>query len=330
MSKIFDLLLVCVFMVSMLITNAFAFSPFGDNKNNPPKAQAVSGEPVPAALPAVVGPKKLIAVADFENKTNWSGQVNLGTGMADQLITSLMNTGRYIVLERENIQGVLREQDFGASGRTTSEGGAKIGQISRAQILIQGSITEFGSTESSGGGIAIQGFSFGGSQSTAQVGIDVRIYDTTTGHVLASKACRGVASASGSSIGYAGGDFGFATGGEAKTPMDFAVRDAIQMAVGFITFELGKVPWAGRVANVKDNIIYINAGRENGIQIGDKFDVFKEGEAIIDPESGMSLGSETTRIGEVEVVAVEEKFSKATPMNGAGFEKNNIIKMKVR
>lgn len=328
--KIFLGIVAAMFFVCLFHADLYAFLPFTEKRESAPKAQAVSAEPVPAALPAVVGPKKLIAVADFENKTNWSGQVNLGTGMSDQLITALMNTGRYMVLERENIQGVLREQDFGASGRTTAEGGAKIGQISRAQILVQGSVTEFGATESGGAGIAIQGFSFGGSESTAVVGIDLRIYDTTTGHILASKACRGISKASGSSIGYAGGDFGFSTGGSASTPMDFAVRAAIQQAVDFITIELNRVPWAGRVANVKDNIVYINAGRENGIQIGDRFDVFKEGEAIVDPESGISLGSETTRIGEIEVVAVEEKFSKATPINGVGFEKNNIVKMKAK
>lgn len=287
-----------------------------------PRGEAVA----PMAVPAAIGPKKLIAVAEFENKTNWSGQVNLGTGMADQLITALMNTGRYIVLERQNIQAVLKEQDFAASGRTTAEGGAKIGQISRAQILIQGAITEFGAHESSGGGIAIKGFAFGGKESSAIVGIDLRIYDTTTGQILSSKACRGVAKASGTSIGYSGGDFGFATSSEARTPMDFAVRAAIQQAVDFITIELNRVPWAGRVAMVKDGLVYLNVGRESGINIGDQFNIYREGEAVIDPDTGLTLGSETSRIGRVEVVSVEEKFSKATPINGSGFDKNDIVK----
>lgn len=287
-----------------------------------PRGEAV----VPRAIPAAIGPKKLIAVAEFENKTNWAGQVNLGTGMADQLITALMNTGRYIVLERQNIQAVLKEQDFGASGRTTSEGGAKIGQISRAQILVQGAVTEFGEQKSEGGAISIKGFSFGGAESSAVVGIDLRIYDTTTGQILASKACRGVAKASGTSIGYSGGDFGFATSSEARTPMDFAVRAAIQQAVDFTTIELNNVPWQGRVAMVKDGLVYLNVGRESGINIGDQFNIYREGEAVVDPETGLTLGAETSKIGRVEVVSVEEKFSKATPISGSGFDKNDIVK----
>lgn len=325
MKKIFFSFCVFMFLCFFVVSPAFAFLPFMEQKQQEPQTETVD-QPPPAALPAATGPKKLVAVAEFENKTNWRGQVNLGTGMADQLITSLMNSGRFIVLERENIEGVLREQDFGASGRTTAEGGGKIGKINRAQILLQGSITEFGEQGGEGGAIAIKGFSLGGSSKKAVVGIDLRIYDTTTGQVLASKACRGIAKSSGSSIGYSGGDFGFATGGSAKTPMDFAVRAAIDQALKFIIFELDRLPWEGRIAMVKDNVIYINVGRTAGIRVGDQFNVYKKGEEIVDPDSGMTLGAELSKSGRIEVISVDEKFSKATPITGAGFERNDIIK----
>lgn len=291
-----------------------------------PRARKIE-EAIPVVLPAPLGPKKLIAVAEFENKTNWAGQVNLGTGMADQLITALMNTGRFIVLERQSIEAVLREQDFGASSRTTEEGGARIGEISRAQILIQGAITEFEQSASAGGG----GFSYGGvtftaSEAKAHVAVDVRIYDTTTGQILSSKACKGTAKASGGGIAFTDSDWGFAAGGEARTPLDFAVRDAITLAVNFIVLELQKVPWEGRIAMVKENDIFINCGRTEGILEGDQFSVYKPGEAIIDPETGLNLGSENTLIGKIEVVKVEEKYSKVIPVSGTGFERNDIIK----
>lgn len=286
---------------------------------------------VPAALPAPMGPKKLIAVAEFENKTNWAGQANLGVGMADQLITALMNTDRFMVLERESIEAVLREQDFAASGRTTQEGGAGIGKISRAQILVQGAVTEFEQSASSGaGGISIRGFSFSASESKAHVAVDLRIYDTTTGQIIASKACKGTAKASGGSFGYSGGDFGFAAGGTAQTPLDYAVRDAIYQAVYFIILELQKIPWSGRVAMIKDDNIYINCGRTAGICIEDQFSVWKPGEPIIDPETGLNLGSENTQVGKIEVVGVEEKFSKTIPIGGGGFERNDIVRFEGR
>jgi len=287
-----------------------------------PKAQAI----VPRAQVMPAGPKKVIAVARFKNKTNWTGQINLGTGMADQLITALMNSGRFIVIERGNIQAVLREQDFAASGRTTKRGGAKIGKLTRAQILIQGAITEFGYKGGGGSAINIKGFSLGGNEKEAVVGIDLRIYDTTTGQVLASKACRGTARASGVNIGYVDKDWSFASGGEKNTPIDFAVRSAITQALDFIAVELDNVPWQGRIAMVKDNVIYINVGRTSGITAGEQFTVYKRGEPIIDPDSGISLGAETTKIGRIEVVKVREKFSKTTPVSGSGFSAGDIIK----
>ena len=321
MKRIIIVVLVMCFAFGLAPSVSYAFW----GQKSAPRAETVEGD-IPAAVPAAMGPKKLVAVAEFENKTNWQGQVNLGTGMADQLITSLMNTERYMVLERDNIEAVLREQDFGASGRTTKEGGAKIGKISRAQILIQGAVTEFGHQGGGGGGFNIKGFAFGGSGESAVVGIDLRIYDTTTGEVLASKACRGVAKASGSNIGYLDRDWGFSMGGEDRTPMDFAVRAAIQQAVNFITAEIDRVPWEGRIAMIKGGMIYINAGRKSGIKIGDQFIVFREGEKVIDPESGIELGSEISRIGEIEVVSVQEKFAKAAPLKGTLFEQNDVIK----
>ena len=286
----------------------------------------------PEALPVPLGPKKLVAVAEFENKTNWQGQANLGVGMADQLITALMNTNRFMVLERESIEAVLREQDFGASSRTTGEGGAKIGSISRAQILVQGAVTEFEQSSSGGaGGVMIEGFTFSASEAKAHVAVDVRIYDTTTGQIIASKACKGVAKASGGSFGYQdSGGWGFSAGGEAKTPLDFAVRDAIPQAVYFIALELDKIPWSGRVAMIKGNDVYINCGRTAGIIESDRFSVWKKGESIIDPETGIDLGSEDSKIGEIEVIKVEEKYSKAIPIGGTGFEHNDVVRYEGR
>jgi len=284
-------------------------------------------EVVPVAIPEVIGPKKLIAVAEFENKSNWAGQVNLGTGMADQLITALMDTKRFIVLERDSIDAVLREQDFGASSRTTGEGGAKIGKISRAQILIQGAVTEFDQSSSSGaGGVTVKGFTFSASEAKAHVAVDLRIYDTTTGQIIASKACKGTAKSSGGSFGYAEGDFGFSAGGEARTPLDYAVRDAINQAVHFIVLELQNIPWSGSIAMVKDDNFFLNCGRTTGIMVADQFSVWKPGESIIDPETGLNLGSENTKIGEVEVIKVDEKFSKVVPIAGTGFERGDIVK----
>jgi curli biogenesis system outer membrane secretion channel CsgG len=286
-----------------------------------------TGQVYQPTAPMPKGPKKAIAVADFENKTSWEGQWSLGTGMSNQLITALIATGRFTVLEREDIHGILAEQDFGQSGRTVQQGGAQIGKIQKAQILVKGAVTEFATnTSDQTGGLNIKGFNIGGASSEAKVTVDIRIYDTTTSQVLDSQNCTGIAKAGGMAISYTDQDWGIGGSNFEKTPLGQATRQAIDQAVRFIVARMENVRWQGKIVSVKENVIFINHGKQSNIMVKDKFEVFKPGEELIDPDTGANLGSEETRIGEIEVVEVQDKFAKAVPVSGTGFDKGDIIR----
>ncbi len=145
-------------------------------------------QPLPA-LPQA--PKKVVAVAEFENKANYRGQLNLGYGMADMLTDALIKSGRFIVLERQGLDAVMAEQNLAASGRAAKVGGAAIGDIKRAQILVQGAVTEFEeSTQGGGQGVKIYGFRFNSDRAEAHVAIIIRLIDTTTSQVMASSGSK--------------------------------------------------------------------------------------------------------------------------------------------
>ena len=55
--------------------------------------------------------------------------------MATMLTTALVGTNRYIVLERDVLSEVIREQDLGASGRVKAGTEAPIGEIEGADLL---------------------------------------------------------------------------------------------------------------------------------------------------------------------------------------------------
>src|SRR5262245_1503670 len=101
------------------------------------------------------GPKARVAVARFTDKTGkgwWTGQI--GDGMADMLATALFHSNRYIVLERQTLGDVLKEQDLGAAGRIKKGTEAPVGEIEGAELLITGAVTEFEGAQSGvGGGI---------------------------------------------------------------------------------------------------------------------------------------------------------------------------------
>lgn len=190
-----------------------------------------------------MGPKARVAVTRFEDKSAKGGG-EIGDGMSEMLSHALFATNRFIVLEREAIEDVLMEQDFGASGRVRQETAPKIGEIEGADLLIKGTITEFEpGTAGAGGGvgglipipgkrIGIGGIAAG--IKTSHVAMIVKVIDARTGRILASEQVEGKATDIGGLTGMAGGGLAGAFGGYSKTPMEKAIRIAIEEAVRLI------------------------------------------------------------------------------------------------
>jgi curli biogenesis system outer membrane secretion channel CsgG len=193
------------------------------------------------------GPKARVAISQFKDKTGkgwWTGAI--GDGMADMLATALFHSNRYIVLERQTVSDVLREQDLGAAGRIQKGTEAPIGQIEGAELLITGAVTEFeGAASGGGGGIGGIGGTAGrvlggiaGGIKKAHMAIDMRVIDTRTSRIVAATSVEGEATdfALGGALAGAGsgGALGGALGGWSKTPTEKALRLCIQEAVKFI------------------------------------------------------------------------------------------------
>jgi len=193
------------------------------------------------------GPKARIAVARFENKTadsqSWYSP-SIGDGMADMLTTALVNSGRYIVLERESLDTVLSEQDLGASGRIREDTAAAIGEIEGAELLVVAAVTEFdgnsgGRSGSIGGGKIgrVFGALSGGSRS-AHMAIDLRVVDSRTSRILAATSVEGEAkdfNIGGALAGYTGSvGLGGSLSSWENTPREKALRQVIGAAVDYV------------------------------------------------------------------------------------------------
>lgn len=270
--------------------------------------------------------KKLVAVSRFENNSNQAGLANLGTGMADQLADALIQSGKFVVIERQTLEDVVTEQDLAASGRAAQSKTAQTGKLVPAQILIKGAVTEFESeTSGSSTGITFSGVSLGAKKTTAHVAVVVRIIDTTTGQVLDSVRVEGLAKASGTKIGLGIKGVDLGTEGFKKTPLGKATQIAIDKAVLKIAEKLDKIPFEGKIIDIKDKMIYTNMGQRNGVVPNSVFYAYAPGEEITDPDTGERLGSDKMKVGSIKITTVEEKFSKAIYDTGGPFEKGYIL-----
>ena len=195
-------------------------------------------------LPAYSGPKARIAVADFDVKAaQATGEI--GTGLREMLVTALMNSNRFSVLERQALSAVMQEQELSASG-AAQPGGPQRGQLKTADIIVTAAVTEFephvsGGRAGIGGGgpigSGILGGLIGGSLNKSHMALDLRIVDTSTSEVLASTRVQGQASdvAGGIMAGFLGSwGLGAGLSGYANTPMEKAIRICIIEAVRYI------------------------------------------------------------------------------------------------
>ncbi len=277
------------------------------------------------------GLKKRVAVVDFEDKTG-HGAWHIGSGMADMLTTALVKSGQFMVIERQQLEQVMKEQKLGLSGAVTPQSAAQVGKLLGVELIVLGSVNEFGEKESSvGGGLGgkLGGLNrLGVSNKTARVGLDVRLVNTTTGEIVAAEGFSEEESKKG--VDVSTDEFNFSNDARFdQTLAGKATRKAVNKVIGLITKAMDKLPWSGKVLKINpDRTLMIKPGAEGGVKAGDVFNVFSQGEEIIDPDTGLSLGSEEKMVGTIEVTDAKEKFATAKAISGSGFKAGDLVREK--
>jgi curli biogenesis system outer membrane secretion channel CsgG len=166
------------------------------------------------AAPASAQSKRpTVALMDFDFASIqhwWSGNQDIGKGIADLIVEGLVEDGSYRVIERKKLDAILAEQNFSNSDRADPAAGqtAKIGKALGVKYLIVGSITKFGMEDKKmrvgagawGGGKFGIG-DLGTKKGKATVAISARMVDTSTGEVLVVAKAEGTSSRSGLLLG---------------------------------------------------------------------------------------------------------------------------------
>lgn len=268
-----------------------------------------------------MGQSKLrVAVIDFENNStwNWWGD-NLGRAAADVFVTAMMESGQFSMIERDKVQAIMAEQNFGASGRVTPQTAAKIGQLLGVDLMLTGSVSQFSISRTGGG---IRGVSVG--VTTGKVVLQARLVNTTTGEIVVAaeeENTKRLVGARVRSINFEQ-EFDYGMANEIMHP---AVEKMVVKIVENSAGMSGGASHSGRVIKVSGNQVWINLGANTGIQAGDSFDVIRKGEELIDPDTGLSLGAVEEKVGSVVVTQVQEKFSIATIQSGS-VQANDYLK----
>jgi curli biogenesis system outer membrane secretion channel CsgG len=273
--------------------------------------------------------KQALGVISFDNESGYYNELSMGDNLGLMLESSLYDTGRFVIVERQELGAVLAEQDLQNSGRTAQASQvAGTGKIRSAKYLATGAITEASyNTSGNSGGLRIKGFNIGAKSDKASIVAVIKLIDTTSGEVVASKRLRGEAGKSGLTLGYSGSRFGTQLAGFAKTPLGEAAQDVIDQATQFIALEMESYDLEGSVVMVsKSGQVIINRGSNYGVATGQVFIIREEGEMLVDPSTGEILDMEEGEVtATISVAKVSEKVAYCDLVDGETPERGAVV-----
>jgi len=85
--------------------------------------------------------KTKIAVLDFQMQGEQSSAKDMGKIVAEWLITGLVETGRFDVIERRLLEKILEEQKLGVTGAIDPNSAAQLGKILGVKTIVSGTVT---------------------------------------------------------------------------------------------------------------------------------------------------------------------------------------------
>lgn len=253
-----------------------------------------------ASVASAQAARPRVAVMNFGNSSSWGWWGDrLGQAAADELVTQLVRDGRFIVIERAQLDAVLDEQQIGASGAVDAATAAKIGRILGVQFILTGSITQFSIERTSA---RVRGI--GGTYSNAESKLDVRLISSETAEILVAAEGQGNKRMGGGSFRGVAAERTFDQG---------AAQEALRPAVEQVVARLGAqaktlqaampAAPAGQVVGVKGDLYYINRGQSAGVTVGQRFEVRRVLDEIKDAD-GRVLDLVMGKVGVLEVTQV--------------------------
>lgn len=313
-----------------------------------PTAQSAAPQPavgttgIPSSNPSsgAVAQKKRVIVDEFDYSTVTTAvqavfgtQQNIGKGIRAMLTDRLTQLGKVVVVERAKIDTLLKEQDRNIGGRVKQGSGAQVGRISGADGLLTGDIIVFGRDDKKmkarGGGIfggAIGAIGAMKSEDKAVVAISYRLVDAETSEVIAtgeargesvrkSKGIAGIAGALGK--GGAGVEVDMTTANFAETIIGEATIDCVNKLAAILNTQAEAMKRQTRaveayVADVSGNMLVISAGSNDGVNVGEVFEIHKIVREVRDPVTKEVLDTITEKVGEMTVTSVRDKIATGT------------------
>ncbi len=258
--------------------------------------------------------KRKVAIGRFSNETQYAKGIfydkendPMGKQALDILSSKLAASGKFILLERGDLDKVLEEVNNGSSSFQ------KVG----ADFLIIGSITEYGRKNI--GDVKV--FSSSKTQ-VVEAAVSIRLVDVSTGLIIYSDESKGSAELTTKTTLGIGGRADYDA-----TLSDKAISVAISQLVDNIINKCTDKPWRSYFLAFDEEAI-ISGGATQGLVQGDLFVVKKKGKIVTNPQTGIKFELPGKEVAKVSIEMTggdtpETEFSIVNFKEGS-IDKNNL------
>jgi len=252
--------------------------------------------------------QKKVAIMPFENISGWS-ENRVGEIMTEQVTVTLVNSGKYTVVERTQLGRVINEINFQGSGVIDPAQAIQFGQMSGADYTILGKVTmatitgnaandiagEAGRRINTGGGLFGSLGDLAGKFVADYKGVielNVRFVDNKTGETFKAEIIKASA---------------------ADDNREIAFQKACQKAAEILLMKF-QGPLGATIVDSDGSTVYIDKGSADGLKAGETLEVFKEGAPIQLPNGKFIV--KRIPIGKIKVTEVETDYAVCKIVDG--------------
>lgn len=266
--------------------------------------------------------KRKVAIGRFSNETQYGKGIfydkendPMGKQALDILSSKLAASGKFILLERNDMASLLQECQ---NGQTTP---AQIG----ADYMIIGSITQFGRKNT-----GKQGVFTNTNTQTVEAAVDIRLVDVSTGLIVYSGEGKGQAQLTSKTTLGVGGKASFDA-----TLSDKAISEAIGQLVENIVNKCTDKPWQTYILSNDADGTIIAGGASQGLSVGDVFEVVTKGKRVKNPQTGIMIELPGKKIGTATILSTggdtpETQYSFVNLSEGTNIDNNNLSNYYIR
>jgi len=223
----------------------------------------------------------------------------------DTMISRLTQTKRFQLIDRQEVDQLLDEQYAQALAENRNVPSA-MGTLKGADYLVYGNLAAISNKEKV---TKLPGSKRIFKQRLGQASGNMRIVDARSGDIIES---RKISVEQAVAIGI--------TDSEMVDKLADAYAEQVVLMLMNALYPI-------KAAHISSNgQIYINRGNDGGLFVGEELDIYKPGQAIIDPDTGVQLGVEESYMGKVLVTEVEDARSKGEQIEGSGIARGDLLK----